>query len=174
MSRIPLLVAIAALPSLASADTLAERVLACAGESSAVARLDCYDRVAATLPGETDAPPAAPAVPPVTSAPAPAAAPPPRAAVDEFGMNVDLEEALPEESRRPELDSIRATVTDIAKRPRGERLFTLDNGQVWTETSTERGARVDVGDEVEVRKGALSGYRLVGRGNRSSRVRRLR
>lgn len=159
-----------------AADTLAEQVEACAGEASAVARLDCYDRIAAALSDAADAPPAAAAQPPVepVAAPAPAPAAAPRSAVDEFGMNADLEETLPDDARRQELDSIQATVVEIAERPRGERIFTLDNGQAWTETSTERGARVDVGDPVEIKKGMLSGYRLVGRGSRSSRVRRLR
>ena len=46
-----------------------------------------------------------------------------------------------------------ATVTAIDKRPRGELVVTLDNGQVWAQKNAERYFPLEVGDPVAILAG---------------------
>lgn len=112
----------------------------------------------------TDAPAAVQqaATPPAGSGSSPATS-----AVDGFGMTAALASQLPAGEPAVELTEISATVTEVSKRPYGEHVVTLDNGQVWTEKQAESGFRVKVGDTVIIKKGTFGGYRIV-RGSRSS------
>lgn len=160
--------------ALADVDSLGDRVLACAEETDDTRRLACYDREAGTLSeagekvsAETEATPAVVAemaAPPVS----------PSAAVDEFGNTPELARSKPETEKEIDLREISARVVKVSKRPGGELIVTLDNGQTWTEKYAEYGFRVKVGDTVVIKKGNFSGaYRMVGRGRRSSQVRRI-
>ena len=70
-------------------------------------------------------------------------------------------------------DEFRATVTNIRKRPYGELIILLSNGQIWEQKHLDRRFRLEVGDEVTISRGKVSGYRLRGRGNNSIQVERL-
>ena len=72
-----------------------------------------------------------------------------------------------------EPEEFTATVTSIRKRPYGELIILLSNGQIWEQKHLDRRFRLAVGDEVTVSKGKVSGYRLRGRGNNSIQVERL-
>lgn len=71
-------------------------------------------------------------------------------------------------------DSIHAMIEKIEERAWGERVFYLDNGHVWLETSRSRKLLLSPGDAVTV-KAAMSGsYRLFeSGGKRATRVKRL-
>lgn len=55
-----------------------------------------------------------------------------------------------------------------------ERIFTLDNGQVWVEDSPRPSTRFKVGDRVTIRAGSLDSYRMISSSNRSTAVDRVR
>jgi hypothetical protein len=94
--------------------------------------------------------------------------------VDNFGMTPEMARANSDAQQDTELREITATVVAVSKRPGGELLVTLDNGQVWTENDAEYGFRVKVGDSIVVKKGKLfGGYRMVTQSRRSSAVRRI-
>jgi len=125
--------------------------------------------VAADTPTDTPAAVQQAATPAAESGSSPATS-----AVDEFGMTAELSDQLPAGERPVELTEISATVTEVSKRPYGEHVVTLANGQVWTEKRAESGFRVKVGDTIIIKKGRLGGFRIVGRGNRSSAVVRIK
>jgi len=68
-------------------------------------------------------------------------------------------------------DRLNATVVALSARPRGERIVTLDNGQVWVQ-KTPQYISIEAGDSVTILKGALRSYRLVA-GGRSTAVTRI-
>jgi hypothetical protein len=81
--------------------------------------------------------------------------------VDEFGMTEQLANQSPDVDWPAELTEISATVTEVHKRPGGEHVVTLDNGQVWTEKRVEHGFRVKEGDTLVIKKGRMGGYRMI-------------
>lgn len=87
-------------------------------------------------------------------------------------MNPEL--ASQQETAQAELKEIKAVAVEVTKRTRGEHVVTLDNGQVWTEKEAESYFRVKVGDTVTIKRISMGGFRMVGRGNRASAVRRLK
>lgn len=163
-------------------DSTEGRILACASETDDAKRLSCYDGAAESLRPQVDEPP--PAAPAATtkpeSAPAPAPAPAPATAVAaapvdavaQFGMNPELASAQGNE--KVELTEITVVAVEVYKRARGEHVVTLDNGQIWTEKDAESYFRVEVGDTVIIKRVSMGGYRMVGRGNRASAVRRIK
>jgi hypothetical protein len=86
--------------------------------------------------------------------------PPPSA-----GRNADF-------GRDPRVENIVAVVIAIRERPYGELIISLDNGHVWEQKHVDRRFRLKVGDTVTIARGAVSGYRLSGSGNRSIQVKR--
>lgn len=76
------------------------------------------------------------------------------------------------EPQAPAAKRTSATVAAIDKRPRGELVVTLDNGQVWAQKSAERYFPIAVGDSVEILSGALGSFRLIA-GNRATAVTRV-
>lgn len=112
--------------------------------------------VAAPVPETPQSPPPqAPANQPDT-----AAAPAAQAPEEDFDRN----ENAPKE--------FTAVVTGIRKRPYGELIILLDNGQIWEQKHLDRRFRLEVGEQVTISKGLISGYRLSGRSNDSIQVER--
>jgi hypothetical protein len=177
----------------AGKEEIPEALLKCAAVTDDVRRLECFDEELAELrppsivedvvenpptepveaeqaasPPSVDKAPAAtvasePAPPPPAGAVVPAAA----SAVDEFGMTEELAKNSTDVDWPAELTEISATVTEVHKRPGGEHIVTLDNGQVWTEKRVEHGFRVKEGDTLVIKKGRMGGYRMI-RGYHSS------
>ncbi|MDH5822826.1 hypothetical protein QFW77_07435 [Luteimonas sp. RD2P54] len=56
----------------------------------------------------------------------------------------------------------------------GQRVLTLENGQVWAQTESRSSGHVQPGDVVQVRKAVFGGYRLVMPNGVVVRVRRTR
>lgn len=174
---------------------------ACAAVDDPATRLACYDEafprpeVAASdtpaaggAPAQSAAPASTPAPAPASAAaaaasaaasPAPAAAEAPapvKAAPDasEFGLSeAQLRARDPERSRAAGPDQIEARVVGLDFRATGERVITLDNGQVWLQTEVTVRGPLKAGDTVRIRKAALSSFQLVTPGRVALRVRRL-
>jgi hypothetical protein len=139
-------------PALAADDDLAKRIAACTSEQDDVRRLACFDRAAA-----------------------PNAAAPKVDAAQAFGVQgSELARSREDSDSRPEgpPKRISASVTAIDKRPRGELVITLDNGQVWAQKEAGAYFPLKVGDPVAVLAGTLGSFRLIA-GNRATAVTRV-
>ncbi|MGI9261589.1 MAG: hypothetical protein ACR2QR_06125, partial [Woeseiaceae bacterium] len=134
-----------------------------ASDSTPVAPSQAAAPVAATAAAATSAAESAPQPSPAPApAPTPEVAPEPDTAVD-FG--------LPDEGP----NEISAKVTNIMKRPYGELVILLDNGQIWEQKHRDNRFRLDIGEDVTISDGLISGYRLTGGGrNNSIQVERLK
>lgn len=158
------------------------------------ARLACYDRAAgrspngasvsvpAPAPTPTPTPVPTPAPSPRAAAPAPAPAPMPAPAparapsvadpVAAFGAT-DATRARSSAEQPATLDRLEAKVVSVRKRPRGEQVLTLDNGQVWEQTETRNEPQFAAGDVVVIRKASLGSFLLTrANGSPTTRVKR--
>lgn len=153
-------------PGVAAQD-LAVALQSCRTEQDDAERLACYDREIETR-----------RQPPTISAPAQAAMPAAASLTAEqrFGY-----EDVRDHERRDEgadgtraLEELVAKVAGIAKRPDGAILITLENGQVWRQSTSEPYFRLGVGDTVKIKPAALGSFLLYGNSRRSIRVKRLR
>ncbi len=136
----------------------------CAEEQDDARRLACYDRAIGTqekrpIPGA--------AAPPAT-------APVPAKPDEELGARElrDQQEREAESSDPNRPTELVAKVAEIAKRPNGTHVITLDNGQVWVESSIDYSFRVKVGETVKIRRAALGSFLLSTPGKHSTRVTR--
>jgi len=97
-----------------------------------------------------------------------------------FGGNPDdgLGGFTREEARReqhlPGLEVVPVTVVKLAVRTNGWWIVTLDNGQVWSQTENRANARVQVGDNVTLRKSRIGTYVLTTTDGIETRIRRER
>jgi hypothetical protein len=156
--------AIGGIPA-AVAQTLPDRVRSCAAQSEAGARLECYDELAASIGKGGDQ---GSAVPPAEPATAETSAPP--AAASQFGIaGGKLERKKAAETP----NQIEALVSGVARRPRGELVITLDNGQVWAQLEPQAYFPLKTGDMVHIAKAALGSYFMTIPAKRGSKVTRL-
>ncbi len=148
--------------------TSAESAQQCAGVSDDRARLACYDGIfgkPAAVPAETG----------VSSTPAAATAAAASSAQAEFGLSDTAKRARdPEKAEELIPQSITEKVASVGRRPTGELVVTLDNGQVWAQIETTTMARISAGDTVTIRKAALGSYQLVSPNKVTVRVRRVK
>ena len=94
--------------------------------------------------------------------------------VEKFGLTeAQLQARDPERPREERVDRIEATVVGIRHRASGERLVTLDNGQVWLQTEITVRGHLAEGDQVVIRRAALGSFQLVTPGRVALRVRRI-
>lgn len=83
-------------------------------------------------------------------------------ALREFGLNkVQLRVRDPERMRDVSPGQIEATVTRMGSRPTGERVVTLDSGQMWLLTEVTSRGHLTSGDRVVIREAALGSYMLL-------------
>ena len=139
-------------PALAADDELAQRIAACTRERDDALRLACFDRAAAP------------------SAPAPKVD-----AQQTFGVHgSELARSRDDGDEKSDAPPKRITakVTTVDKRPRGELVFTLDNGQVWAQKEVGAYFPVKAGDPVTILAGTLGSFRLVV-ANRATAVTRV-
>jgi hypothetical protein len=153
---------------------MAERLAACSGERDDALRLACYDEVAqlATAARKQAAPTDASIN---TKTPQSKPESKPESAEDSFGVygsEVARKRGAEEGKTGTQLKRLTATVTAISKRPRGELVVTLDNGQVWLQKETQSYFPIRIGDEVAITSGALGSFRLAVAG-RSTQVTRI-
>ena len=155
-----------ALAAAAPSAGLAQRVLACRGVSVDARRLQCFDRLAATLTSST---PRA-----VQSREPTVALPDPRRT---FGMSsaAILAQEFKRHPKQRSISSITTRVVRLQKAPDGRMLYQLANGQVWEELLNDGNAPpVDVGDTVEISRGWLDSYWMQTPSRRGCKVQRLR
>jgi hypothetical protein len=182
----------AAVDAAASGATAAEPGHPCAGIVGDAGRLACYDaafgrptagsRDAATTPEAsvtTGAAPAGTSNEPTVATGAGSAAT--TAALAEqarkdFGLSDSAKRARdPEEARVTQPESVTAAVVQIGRRPYGDLVVTLDNGQVWQQAEvTDTSVRLKTGDTVTIRKAALGSFVLLAPSRMTLRVRRVR
>lgn len=95
-------------------------------------------------------------------------------ALREFGLNkAQLRVRDPERMRDVSPDRIEATIARVGSRPTGERIVTLDSGQVWLLTEVTSKGPLKSGDRVVIREAALGSYMLVTSKRISLRARRI-
>jgi hypothetical protein len=128
-----------------AAETLPEGIRACAQHQDRDQRLACFDAEVARLSS-------------------------PAAVAQNFGVTRAMEQS--KQSTQP--NEITARVTDVATRPHGELVLTLDNGQVWQQIEAVAGWSVKAGDQVIIRSGAFSSYRLLAPSGRATKVTRTK
>jgi len=148
-------------------------ILACADELDVMQRLSCYDREVAAAQLASEAPPPSPQPAAATQL----AKPEPTPSVAETPVPTIAETPAPSETEaafglNAPVKDIVAIVVEIRERPYGELVIRLDNGQIWEQKHVDRRFRLRTGETVTISKGAISGYRLSGSGNRSIQVRR--
>lgn len=92
----------------------------------------------------------------------------------DFGLNqIQRRASLPETERVEIPDRIEAAVTAVRTLAEGERMVTLDNGQLWLLTEVTSKGHLVAGDRVVVRKGAVGTYMLVTPGRIALRAKRV-
>ncbi len=163
----------AALPAIA--DDVAEQIESCATIEADDVRLRCYDQVAggvsqsALVAADKSEREDVSSTPERTPVPPPPAKAPPVADTDveRFSLDISKDDVK-------EIDQISGRIVEIVVQTYGERLVTLDNGQVWREKSAHRGLTLDVGDTVTIKSGLFGSFRLFGSGKKSSGVTRVR
>jgi hypothetical protein len=126
----------------------------CAAVANPSERLECYDRAfPPTVDGATLA----------------------DQARKEFGLTrADVRERNPALAAPPKPDQIEATVARIDERADGQRVITLDNGQVWLQVEAKSLGSLAAGDRVRIRQGTFSSYRLLTPAGVPLRVRRIK
>lgn len=155
---------LAAVSAAAAVPTAAEECSAIADDRE---RLECYDAVFGKPAGGGRQP-----IPAVSEAEAPAAAPVnPQA---DFGLSDSAKAAREPDKAKPRYPgSITDTVAAVRFKPTGELVVTLKNGQVWVQTDTLSMARLQAGETVTIRKGALGSYVLVTPSHVATHVKRI-
>jgi hypothetical protein len=175
--------AISAAP-VALSQNLPPALIACAIEKKDKVRLECFDRevarvvqgaagVAPAQSSPAQPAPAAPAVAATQPIPAPAAAGP---ASDEFGLSGELarKRRVEKGNEKPAPAELRAAVSKVSKKPYGEYVIELDNGQVWEQPEKKSSFDIKTGDTVRITPGAMGSYFLVVDSGGSTKVRRIR
>ena len=153
----------------------------CAGIESDAKRLACYDALYRQEPAER-----ASAVAPAAVVDSNVVDSNPELATEILAANSSVESAAnPAQNEqaddafgRETLDrteppaSIESVISSIAKQPRGHRVFTLENGQVWREIEESR-SRFQEDMTVEVVRTPFGSYLLKAGNFRKTKVRRL-
>jgi len=132
----------------ATAQALPEGFKACAAYRDRDERLGCYDAEVARLSS-------------------------PAAKEQNFGVaNGSL--ARGKAQQAAPFDEISARITEVTTRPHGEMIVTLDNAQVWSQTRPGGQFRVQPGDAIKVKAGALGAYLLIAPSGRATKVTRIK
>ena len=144
---------VAATPQVAGTQTAAH---ACTTVTAASERLACYDA----------------AFPPVANAVDMASER--ERALKEFGLNkAQLRDRDPDRMSVLAPDRIEGVIARVSVRPTGERVITLDSGQVWLLTEVTVKGPLQVGDRVIIREASLGSHMLITQKNVALRARRI-
>jgi 3-oxoacyl-ACP reductase-like protein len=176
---------------IAAEGTIAQDVPACADIVDNMDRLACFD--GQTMPetatnsevapaAETSAAPAnEPTSAPAAASEAAATMAPAEAPADHSaGEKEEIVEAQAatstsveaEEQEQP--DQFTAIVTGVDRRPLGQHVVVLDNGQTWSQQTAESYFPVEIGDTITIKKRMFSGYRLIAENGNAIKVERYR
>ena len=142
-----LLLEVTIAPAWAVSDALTDGMRHCAAQSDQAQRLACFDALVATLP---------------------------KIEADRFGMTADIANKRdPESERRTKEAVLPGKIASLGQGPRGEYIFTLDNGQVWIQSEVEQNKKFAVGDAVHIEHGAMGSLWLAADRARKTRVKRI-
>jgi hypothetical protein len=165
--------------SAAVAQSLPPSVAACTAEKDSLARLVCFDREVAkytqssarvaptpTAPARVS-PPAAtvvPTPPPVASQPG-----------DDFGVAGQLARKRKEakEDAGEAVKELNASVSSLSKKPYGELVVTLDNGQVWQQNEAKSSFVIKEGETVVIKPAKFGSFMLTTGSGATTRVHRI-
>jgi hypothetical protein len=163
----------------AFAQDLPQSLLDCSAIQQDSNRLACFDgeiarhKSASGSVASTQVPPAQ-VVPP---APVVATTPPqnPKTKEDEFGVSGQLARKRKEAEAKTEapLAELRAAVLKVKNKAYGERVFELDNGQIWEEIEKKNALSIKAGEQVRITPGAIGSYFLTADSGATTRVRRV-
>lgn len=129
---------------------------ACASVTAASERLACYDAAFPPVAGAVDM------------------ASEKERALKEFGLNKSqLRDRDPDRMGVVAPDRIEGSVARMSVRPSGERVITLDSGQVWLLTEVTMKGPLNIGDRVTIREAALGSHMLLTPKNIALRARRV-
>jgi hypothetical protein len=104
----------------------------------------------------------------------PVAAATAQTAEQQFGLSQQQARATapkPVENKGPE--KIQSAATEIKRKPLGELVISLENGQVWEQTEVDSTVHIKSGDAVTVSKAAFGSFMMTS-GHSTLRVRRVR
>ncbi|BDX08563.1 hypothetical protein [Planctobacterium marinum] len=155
------------------AETLAQAMEKCRSVSNSVKRLVCYDQLAQRANNLEDSELAEF----YANRPVVVASPDARrnavnnevqtAPQNSFGLEQQLAER-----KSAEASELRSVVGKIEKNPHGKLIITLQDGQVWRQTDSER-MSLSVGDSIVISRGLLGAFYLSKQGNNQNiRVKR--
>lgn len=131
----------------------ADRLADCAAIDSAVARLDCYDRLASRQASQ-QAP---------QRSPMPASEPAAERADADIEDQPQQPEVRPDEERvaqfgkppqrdaEQKFEAVEASIESVRKGPLGKQIMTLSNGQIWMENEPGR-RRIEADQQITIRK----------------------
>ncbi|GAC32960.1 hypothetical protein [Paraglaciecola polaris] len=148
--------------SSAHAHDLASELRACQAKTDSALRMACYDQLSTTnSSSQTQAPIASP---PSVQTPPPSAKVPatkPVAAENQVSRDTQIKNFGLAKVIEPEdkVQKVSTSVTDASKDPYGKLIVTLENGQVWRQTSNST-LRIKTGDQIYVEEGMLGAYFL--------------
>jgi hypothetical protein len=144
---IMLMLSLASPTVFAAIEPLADGLRRCSLETDQGKRLACFDALASALP---------------------------KIQSDQFGMTVDIARKRdPIAVTRSENESLSGKIAALQEAPRGEYIFTLDNGQIWIQAELRSNIRFEVGDAVQIEHGAMSSLWLAADHHRKTRVKRI-
>lgn len=150
-------------PSLA-APSVTDALARCAAIDAPTSRLACYDAAVGRPVGQTPlAEPPAPAAAVAAAKPAPARTGDPH----DFGLTPVQRKEAPS---GPE--SIHARIVGLGGDGGGHAVVTLDNGQAWFVADTD--PRLDVGQDVTIKRAALGSFLMTTADRHAYRVRRTK
>jgi hypothetical protein len=78
------------------------------------------------------------------------------------------------DEQRSSLEKLEAIVAKVDRKPLGELVLTLANGQVWTQKAPDPHFKAKAGDAVTIRRGSLGSFMMVVSGGRSTQVARVK
>ena len=129
---------------------------ACAAITAASERLACYDAAFPPVPEAVDL------------------ASEKERALKDFGLNKSqLRERDPDRMSVLAPDRIEGSVARVSVRPTGERVITLESGQIWLLTEVTMKGPLRIGDRVTIREATLGSHMLLTRNNIALRARRI-
>jgi hypothetical protein len=142
-----LVLALASTPVPAAIEPLADGLRRCSLETDEGKRLACFDALASALP---------------------------KIKSDQFGMTVDIARKRdPAANPTSENESLPGKIAALVEAPRGEYIFTLDNGQMWIQAEQRSNIHFEVGEAVQIERGAMGSLWLAADHHRKTRVKRI-
>lgn len=144
---IMLLLALASAPVPAGIEPVSDGLRRCSLETDAQKRLACFDALVSALP---------------------------KIQSDQFGMTVDIARKRdPVAIAKGENESLTGKIAALQEAPRGEYIFTLDSGQIWIQAESRPSIHFQVGETVQIERGAMGSLWLAADHHRKTRVKRI-